>query len=156
MNIKIRPLLIVLAIFFAGSLRFSAARAQSFSIDWFTIDAGGGVSTGGVYAVSGTIGQPDAGHMDGGNFSLDGGFWAIIAAMQTPGAPALRVFLTATNAVGIAWPYPSTGFALEQNPAFAPEDWNSVTNAKLVAGSEYQVFVAPPLGNRFYRLRFTP
>jgi hypothetical protein len=29
-------------------------------LDWFTIDGGGGTSTGGVYAVSGTIGQPDA------------------------------------------------------------------------------------------------
>ena len=34
---------------------------QNYSIDWFTIDGGGGTSTGGVYAVSGTIGQPDAG-----------------------------------------------------------------------------------------------
>ena len=35
--------------------------AQSYQIDWFTIDGGGGTSTGGVYSVSGTIGQPDAG-----------------------------------------------------------------------------------------------
>jgi hypothetical protein len=35
--------------------------AQNYSIDWFTIDGGGGTSTGGVYSVSGTIGQPDAG-----------------------------------------------------------------------------------------------
>jgi len=36
------------------------AAAQSYSIDWFTIDGGGGMSTGGVFSVSGTIGQPDA------------------------------------------------------------------------------------------------
>ena len=36
------------------------AQAQ-YSIDWSTIDGGGGTSTGGVYTVSGTIGQPDAG-----------------------------------------------------------------------------------------------
>jgi hypothetical protein len=34
----------------------SSASAQSYSIDWFTIDGGGGTSTGGVYSVSGTIG----------------------------------------------------------------------------------------------------
>src|SRR2546421_3777654 len=95
---------------------FAASRvsAQNYSIDWFTIDGGGGTSTGGVFSVSGTIGQPDAGHMSGGNFSIDGGFWGIIAAVQTPGAPLLRVFVTTTNTVVIAWPAPSTGFNLEQ------------------------------------------
>src|SRR6266480_3770721 len=80
------------------------APSQTYTIDWFTIDGGGGTSTGGVYAVSGTIGQPDAGHMSGGNFSLDGGFWSIIAAVQTPGAPTLRVVRSSTNTVIIAWP----------------------------------------------------
>jgi len=65
----------------------SRAQAQTYSIDWYTIDGGGGTSTGGVYAVSGTIGQPDAGGpMTGGNYSLTGGFWSLIAAVQT-GAP---------------------------------------------------------------------
>jgi hypothetical protein len=39
----------------------AAARAQSYSMDWSTIDGGGDTSTGGVYSVSGTVGQPDAG-----------------------------------------------------------------------------------------------
>ena len=34
------------------------ASAQTYSIDWFKIAGGGGTSTGGVYSVSGTIGQP--------------------------------------------------------------------------------------------------
>ena len=42
------------------------AKAGDFSLDWSTIDGGGGTSTGGVYSVSGTIGQPDAGAMSGG------------------------------------------------------------------------------------------
>jgi len=57
--------------------------AAQYSIDWFTIDGGGGISTGGVYAVSGSIGQPDAGRMSGGNFAMDGGFWGIIATNST-------------------------------------------------------------------------
>src|SRR5262245_61634163 len=67
-----------------------SARAQSFSLEWFTIDGGGGTSTGGVYSVSGTVGQPDANPqpLTGGNFSLVGGFWSLFA-MQTPGAPLL-------------------------------------------------------------------
>jgi hypothetical protein len=39
----------------------AAVHAQSYFIDWYTIDGGGGTSTGGVYSVSGTIGRPDAG-----------------------------------------------------------------------------------------------
>ena len=35
--------------------------AQQYSIDWYKVAGGGGTSTGGVYAVSGTIGQHDAG-----------------------------------------------------------------------------------------------
>ena len=38
-----------------------AAPAQQYSIDWYKIAGGGGTSTGGTYAVSGTIGQHDAG-----------------------------------------------------------------------------------------------
>src|SRR3954463_13019035 len=129
--------------------------AQSYSIDWFTIDGGGGNSTGGVYSVSGTIGQPDAGHMSGGNFTLDGGFWGIIAAVQTPGSPLLRVVLTATNTVIVAWPVSSTGFGLQQNLAVNNSGgWSNVTNTVNVVGSENQVIVAPPLGNRFYRLKY--
>ena len=44
------------------------ASAQSYSIDWYKVSGGGGTSTGGVFSVSGTIGQPDAGKMSGGNF----------------------------------------------------------------------------------------
>jgi hypothetical protein len=43
------------------------ASAQTYSIDWSTVD-GGGTSTGGVYSVSGTLGQPDAGAMSGGDY----------------------------------------------------------------------------------------
>ena len=70
------------------------ASAQSFSIDWFTIDGGGGTSTGGVFSVSGTIGQPDAGTpMSGGNFSVSGGFWSMDSGSPTP---STRRFLRST------------------------------------------------------------
>src|SRR6267142_1610103 len=133
----------------------SCLRAQSYSIDWFTIDGGGGTSTGGVYSVSGTIGQPDAGHMSGGNFTLDGGFWGIIAAVQLPGSPLLRIVLTTTNTAVVAWPAPSTGFSLQQNLVVNNSPgWAGVTNVPVVVGSENQVIVSPPVGNKFYRLKF--
>jgi len=143
-------LVIALSLCAFGVLRVSA---QTYTIDWFTIDGGGGTSTGGTYTVSGTIGQPDAGHMTGGNFTLDGGFWGIIGAVQSPGSPLLRVLLTSTNTVLVAWPAPSTGFSLQQNTNLNTTIWAGVTNAVNVVGSENQVIVAPPTGNRFYRLK---
>lgn len=131
----------------------TAVFAQSYSIDWFTIDGGGGSSTGGVYSVTGTIGQPDAGKLSGGNFSLDGGFWGIIAAVQTAGSPLLRVVLTPTNTVLIAWPSSVSGFNLQQQSALGNPTWSPVTNVVNVVGSENRVIISPPVGNRFYRLK---
>mgnify|MGYP001602695655 CR=1 FL=1 len=69
--------------------------AQSHSIDGSTIDGGGGTSTGGVYQVSGTLGQPDAsGPMTNGPDSLVGGFWALPILVPTPGAPLLSIPFT--------------------------------------------------------------
>jgi hypothetical protein len=54
----------------------SAPTAGTYSLDWYTIDGGGATfSTGGSYSLGGTIGQPDAGSMSGGSYSLVGGFW---------------------------------------------------------------------------------
>ena len=46
-----------------------------YRIDWYTIDGGGGTSSGGPYQLTGTIGQPDAGYHNGGTYELLGGFW---------------------------------------------------------------------------------
>jgi hypothetical protein len=53
-----------------------AAPADNFSISWWTVDGGGGASQGGPYALSGSIGQADAGSAAGGNYILTGGFWS--------------------------------------------------------------------------------
>ena len=130
-----------------------AAQAQNYSIDWYKVSGGGGSSTGGTYQVSGSIGRHDAGGpMTGGNFSLTGGFWALYA-MQTPGAPLLRIFLTPTNTAVVAWPYPSTGWNLQQNTNLATTNW--VTPAQTVNnnGTINYIIVNPPTGNRFYRLK---
>jgi len=72
-----------------GAISLAAAVASAqYSIDWWTVDGGGRASTGGVYQVSSTVGQPDAGVMSGGQFTLIGGFWAVVA-VQTLGAPTL-------------------------------------------------------------------
>ncbi len=135
-------------------LSVSGTHAQTdFSIDWSAIDAGGGTSTGGVYSVSGTIGQPDAsGAVAGGNYSLSGGFWSLYA-VQTPGAPVLSIQLTSTNTAIVYWPSPSADFNLEVNTNLATTNW--VTNSQSVTdnGTIRYILVSPPTGNRFYRLK---
>lgn len=59
-----------------AALLFGTAANAALEISWFTIDGGGVMrATGGSFELSGTIGQPDAGKMSGGSFTLDGGFW---------------------------------------------------------------------------------
>jgi hypothetical protein len=129
------------------------AFSQSYSIDWHTIDGGGGTSTNGQYSLSGTIGQPDANHqpMTGGNYSLTGGFWSLFA-VQTPGAPLLSIFLSSTNTAVVYWPSPSTGFTLLQNTNLGTTNWITTTNAVTDNGTIKFIIVNPPAGNRYYRL----
>lgn len=50
------------------------ARAD-YTIEWSSLDGGGGTSSGGDYSLTGTIGQADAGEMSGGDYNISGGFW---------------------------------------------------------------------------------
>ena len=57
--------------------------SAKYALDWYEVSGGGGVSAGGQYSLSGTIGQHDAGNaMTGGNYSLTGGFWSLISASR--------------------------------------------------------------------------
>ncbi len=68
----------------AGLLLCTAIAQAQFDLSWHTIDGGGATfSTGGAFEIGGAIGQPDAGALSGGSFSLGGGFWAA----TTPAGP---------------------------------------------------------------------
>ena len=63
---------LVLALFVSGA----ALAAGSYTLSWWTVDSGGGSSSGSGYTLSGTLGQPDAGTLSsGGGYTLAGGFW---------------------------------------------------------------------------------
>jgi len=125
-----------------------------YSIDWSTIDGGGGTSTGGVYSVSGTIGQPDAGPtMSGGNYSVNGGFWGLIAAVQTSGGPLLAVTASGSNVI-VSWPSPGTGFVLQENPDLAnPNGWANSGLSITDNGTTKSVTVPASAGNKYFRLK---
>lgn len=130
----------------------SGARAQSYAINWYKVSGGGGTSTGGVYSISGTVGQHDAGGpMIGGNYSLTGGFWTLYA-VQTPGAPMLSIKITTTNTAMVYWPSPSGGYNPQVNTNLATANWVTPVESVTDNGTIKYIIVNPPSGNRFYRL----
>jgi hypothetical protein len=111
-----------------GAIILTAAlsvSAQNYSIDWYTIDGGGGTSSGGPYTLSGTIGQPDAGIHTGGNYTLVGGFWGAFAVQQV-GAPTLYIRPAGPGQVTISWEPNTPGFTLQESTdlGLAPAGWN--------------------------------
>ena len=117
--------------------------AQNFTIDWFTIDGGGGTSTGGGYSLSGTLGQPDAGLHSGGPFTLHGGFWIPFTAS----APRLFITKSGPNVI-IRWEPVGPGFVLQHNATLFPGGW---TDAPSGASNPATILMTAP--ERFYRLR---
>jgi hypothetical protein len=50
---------------------------QSFDMSWWSVDGGGASSTGGPYAVTGAVGQPEVGGAYRAYFAFDGGVWSV-------------------------------------------------------------------------------
>lgn len=127
------------------------AAAQQYSIDWHKVAGGGGASSNGQYTVSGTIGQHDAGGtMTGGNYSLTGGFWALISVVQTPGAPLLYISQSA-NMVTVYWQNVS-GWTLQQNNNLANTVGWSASGGIITTNGTNFLSVTSPAGNLFFRL----
>lgn len=123
--------------------------AQTYSVDWFTIDGGGGSSTGGVYSVTGTLGQPDAGvQMTGGSYSLVGGFWVLPLAIQSAGAPVLRIEPHSSGQAQLSWAPSTPGFVLQETTNLANDQWIDSPS-----GSTNPVIVPATLPVKWYRLR---
>jgi hypothetical protein len=119
--------------------------AQNYSIKWETIDGGGTTATGGVFKITGTIGQPDAVTTAGGSFNLAGGFWSI-QLIQTEGAPWLSIAPAGGNQIVISWPSGASGWVLQET--------SSLTNAWVnsASGSTNSVILPMVEAVRFYRL----
>ena len=143
-----RPLILCCFLISACGL---ATLAQSYSINWYKISGGGGVSTSATYQVTGAIGQPDAsGAMTGGNYSLTGGFWSLISVVQTAGAPMLYISHSG-NTVTLYWQN-VPGWGLQQNNNLAaPAGWTSSSGvSNNPNGTNYLTLT--PTGNLFFRL----
>ena len=95
--------------------------------------------------------------MVGGTYSLVGGFWGVISAIQTPNAPLLTVTRNAGNgSVTVSWPL-ADGYLLDHSsllsapPGSIP--WSVVAFPYQTNASQVSVTIPSPADNRFYRLR---
>ena len=127
--------------------------AQSYTIDWYKTAGGGGTSTGATYQVTGTVGQHDAGSaMSGGNYTVTGGFWSLLAVMQTPGAPLLTITHSGSSVI-VSWPVSPGGFTVQQNNNLAnPAGWSGYVGTVSTNNGVTSITVTPPAGNLFFRL----
>lgn len=128
---------------FAGSVS-----GGDYTIDWWTVDGGGGTSSGESYSVSGTIGQPDAGPaIAGAGHVVSGGFWPVPIPVSTPGAPRLSITRTGPDHVTLSWSTGEPGWVLQQSGSFSPPVWSQTPGG---AASPVTAPIGP--GVRFYRL----
>ena len=111
------PLALGILLALLAGLLSASAPPSPYTIDWWTVDGGGGSGSGGTFTLSGTAGQPDAGVLQGG--VLDGGFWALIG----PVPPELSITQTGGH-VFISWPSPSTGFNLQVRTSLVAGGWS--------------------------------
>jgi len=124
-----------------------STHAQQYTIDWFTIDGGGGTSSGGGYTLSGTIGQPDAGTLTGGGYVLEGGFWGGAFAVQQVGSPTLFIERVGLQ-VRITWDPNTPGFVLQETTNLS----NSASWGTTPGG--FNGLTIPASGpTKFYRLQ---
>ena len=70
---------LIIFILLAALTGAALAQANGYTLPWWTVDGGGG------YTLSGTAGQPDAGPLVGGGYTLHGGFWGGISEAAPPG-----------------------------------------------------------------------
>jgi hypothetical protein len=130
-------------------------QGQNYSVDWHKIAGGGGTSAGGNFSVSGTIGQHDAtanAALTGGNFSVTGGYWALINVVQTPGAPTLYISRS-TNSVTVYWQDVSGWNLIQSANLTTPVgSWNASSSPTLANGTN-SLTLMNPAGNLFFRLK---
>jgi hypothetical protein len=133
----------------------AALSAHEFTIDGYRVAGGRGASSGGAFTVISSIGQPVAGAMNGGAYSLLGGFRSIVATVPTAVAPTLGVLLT-NGVVTVFWPPTAEGWILEEARAVesapATGSWSPVLPPYSSNATHAYISVPAPSGTAFYRL----
>ena len=79
---------LLIALLIASILLVAFTVNQNYEIDWWSLDGGGGTSSGDGFSISGIIGQQDAGPaLTDGTYTAIGGYWAASLAPVQPANP---------------------------------------------------------------------
>ncbi|HNQ90500.1 MAG TPA: hypothetical protein PKM73_17945 [Verrucomicrobiota bacterium] len=141
-----------LSILFGSILVCATLHAQPYDLRWHTIAGGGGASNGGAFALSGTIGQPEAASMSDGSYTIDGGFWTFWVNLQ-PLTPLLSITLDPRlSSITVSWPLPASDWRLQENRCLDSADWIQVAQTPQEVDGHMQWVVELPTDRRFYRL----
>ena len=111
--------------------------ASNYTLDWWTLDGGGGTLANDQFTLAGTVGQPDAsGSMTAGQYSLSGGYWAMLATAP-PMPPFITSALTATGRVNRPFSYTitATGNPTGFGAGGLPAGLNVITASGLISGA---------------------
>lgn len=91
--------------------------------------------------------------MTGGQYAIQGGFWSLYLAIQTPGGPMLTIKRIGNN-VEVSWPADSGGFVLQETASLNPAiDWLAVGTAPVVVEGRRVVTLPLQGGQHLFRLR---
>jgi hypothetical protein len=91
--------------------------------------------------------------MNGGVYSVTGGFWSIFA-VQTPGIPILYIARTGPSTATVWWIPGSSSFTLQTNSTLtATGSWITFGGSISSSGGTNSVTISPPTGTVYFRLK---
>jgi len=128
--------------------------AQS-AIDRAVVSGGSGTSTAGCFSLDGRIGQAIPGTQTGGACTLTACFWSLVTTVSTSNAPALcGAWVVNGSGPKLIWAMPVEGWVLQQTAVLAGSEPKRVPvdGAYIDTGTESEVTVGVPSGQRFFRL----
>jgi hypothetical protein len=75
-RLSLAVVVVVVALLSPGMVSLAQAD-EGYELTWWTVDGGGAVGQDAIlpYSLGGTAGQPDAALWQGGDYTLQGGFW---------------------------------------------------------------------------------
>jgi hypothetical protein len=75
-----------------------------------------------------------------------------VSVVETPGAPALTVTRSGSS-IMVSWPYPSTGYVLQQNGNLSTTNWTAAGFIITTNAASNSISLPAPTGSLLFRLR---
>jgi hypothetical protein len=75
-----------------------------------------------------------------------------VSVVQTPGAPSLAVTRSSSSVI-VSWPYPSTGFVLQQNSNLSTTNWTTAGFTVTTNDVSNSITLPAPAGSLLFRLK---